>query len=392
LIPGSVYGVILESREENMMATNFIFVMLAFFPTISQPECLGRSVCQDMWNKAQKLDRTELTIQNNPAAVFVVVQPTGNAKIGSDEFVTFKDLLESYFPASTASKQTKRDQFLSAIAQPGGPIEVAFKYLKRRGLLDTIPDVQNFGHLHVQNSVTTTLENMWFQSTGFEHTFVGEKVANNGYRGFHNWYQFYLEQTHNNNITDVQPFRYKDRAEPRLIYQLKFKWDGANKQVAGSPGEQGSSSIFVGTSPSFDIALFTVCFIEHKGKECQCTIGRTSITVQTHPKDNAPDQVASAYPTVVEFEEVYQDRRCTYPDPFYRTKCGQTGIQENGCLQKGCCYVTHECFYPRDHKCDIVEPENRKQCGNANVDRTQCEQMGCCFVDIGNPACFEGHP
>ena len=60
--------------------------------------------------------------------------------------------------------------------------------------------------------------------------------------------------------------------------------------------------MFVGTSPAFDIALFTVCFIELKGRECQCNIGRTTITVKTYPVTGTPNQIDNAYPFDVEIQ------------------------------------------------------------------------------------------
>ena len=66
-------------------------------------------------------------------------------------------------------------------------------------------------------------------------------------------------------------------SQPKLLRGLLFRWRGANKGA--------SSSMFVGTSPAFDLAMFTACVlrgrasgggvIQWNGKrktDCECNI------------------------------------------------------------------------------------------------------------------------
>ena len=69
-------------------------------------------------------------------------------------------------------------------------------------------------------------------------------------------------------------------SQPKFLRGLSFRWGGATKVPAGS-----SSSMFVGTSPAFDLAMFTACVlrgrapgggaIQWNGKrktDCECNI------------------------------------------------------------------------------------------------------------------------
>ena len=78
---------------------------------------------------------------------------------------------------------------------------------------------------------------------------------------------------------------------------LTFKWGTATKA-----SRQGSS-LFVGTSPAFEIALFSVCFLQYPGDQCGCNIGTSSsVTVQTYSSATSVPSitaVATAYPSEV---------------------------------------------------------------------------------------------
>eukprot|EP00521_Asterionellopsis_glacialis_P009776 CAMPEP_0195289094 /NCGR_PEP_ID=MMETSP0707-20130614/5515_1 /TAXON_ID=33640 /ORGANISM="Asterionellopsis glacialis, Strain CCMP134" /LENGTH=293 /DNA_ID=CAMNT_0040349059 /DNA_START=107 /DNA_END=988 /DNA_ORIENTATION=+ len=93
-------------------------------------------------------------------------------------------------------------------------------------------------------------------SSGFEHVFVGEE-KNGSISGFHNWIQFYLEEKKGN-------IDYRGYIKPKgqggrditnendHILSLQFAWNGAEKFVGTS---------FVGVSPEFEMALYTMCFL-----------------------------------------------------------------------------------------------------------------------------------
>lgn len=86
-----------------------------------------------------------------------------------------------------------------------------------------------------------------------------------------------------------------------------FTWRGAKKA--------NPSSMFVGTSPAFDLALFTTCFLKGRGDDgggfpngppistyCQCDIDTPGIgtsRVEVTTVENSNGKVVTAYPTAV---------------------------------------------------------------------------------------------
>ena len=108
------------------------------------------------------------------------------------------------------------------------------------------------------------LNTIWFElyrretradSSGFEHVFVGE-VKGDEVSGFHNWMQFYLEEKRGN--LDYRGYikpRASNQAETEAddqLLSLQFSWRGVEKFV---------SSSFIGVSPEFEFALYTLCFL-----------------------------------------------------------------------------------------------------------------------------------
>lgn len=110
------------------------------------------------------------------------------------------------------------------------------------------------------------LHKLWFKqykrtkggvtdSCGFEHVFVGE-TRNGQITGFHNWIRFFLEEQRG-------ALDYRGYIKPKNDYDactdgndqvltLQFVWNGAEKLVGTS---------FIGVSPEFELALYTLCFL-----------------------------------------------------------------------------------------------------------------------------------
>lgn len=75
-------------------------------------------------------------------------------------------------------------------------------------------------------------------------------------------------------------------SQPPFI-NAQFTWKGASKP----PG----SSFYVGTSPAFEMALYTACFFGEPG-DCTCTIDGQQLMVKTINFNNA-GMVLTSYPT-----------------------------------------------------------------------------------------------
>ncbi|MEQ2227414.1 hypothetical protein ILYODFUR_037515, partial [Ilyodon furcidens] len=109
------------------------------------------------------------------------------------------------------------------------------------------------------------LYDMWFRlyhrdrsggedSCGFEHVFVGETKHGKEIMGLHNWVQFYLQEKHGH--VDYKGYKARDNKntpdEDDHVLNLQFSWKGLVKPVGSS---------FIGISPEFEVALFTIIFL-----------------------------------------------------------------------------------------------------------------------------------
>ncbi|KAM6926818.1 uridylate-specific endoribonuclease C isoform 2-T2 [Lycodopsis pacificus] len=95
--------------------------------------------------------------------------------------------------------------------------------------------------------------NTGLDSCGFEHVFVGETKSGTEIIGFHNWIQFYLQEK--NLHLDYKGYKARDHDLPDQddhVLNLQFSWHGLVKPVG---------SAFIGTSPEFEMALFTIVFL-----------------------------------------------------------------------------------------------------------------------------------
>uniref|UniRef100_A0A3B5MR96 Uridylate-specific endoribonuclease n=1 Tax=Xiphophorus couchianus TaxID=32473 RepID=A0A3B5MR96_9TELE len=144
------------------------------------------------------------------------------------------------------------------------------------------------------------LKNMWFglysrlngamDSSGFEHIFAGE-IKGGKVSGFHNWIQFYLLEKRGalNYYSHSFDGPWSDYPD---VLGLQFHWDGYYKQVG---------SAVIGSSPEFDFALYSLCYIARPGKYCYLSLGGKQLIIQTYTWENSfygdgKKYIGSAYP------------------------------------------------------------------------------------------------
>jgi len=253
-----------------------------------------------MWNSAGnnlKIGKEIIINTAKRSKPLITLTQRGKAKVRRDVFVKFKALLDNYEADEnkpekpSATEQEEETAFINAIAVDGGPIQIAFDYLRNKGKVSS-------GRLDQFKSV---LKKLWFekyakrgrypQSSGFEHTFVGELgyskySKSKATKGFHNWLQFFSEGTAGR-LTYLPPPVVKDVFREPALIRARFQWKGTSKA-------QGSS-FFVGTSPDFEIALYTVCFFE--ASYCTCNINGKRLSITTINFNNKGN-VLTAYPRV----------------------------------------------------------------------------------------------
>ncbi|ERE85053.1 poly(U)-specific endoribonuclease-like protein [Cricetulus griseus] len=174
-----------------------------------------------------------------------------------------------------------------------------------REVMKTAVMKELYGFLHHQNRYSSEqqfvddLKNMWFglysrgseerDSSGFEHVFSGE-VKKGKVTGFHNWIRFYLQEKEG--LLDYYSHNYDGPWDSYPdVLAMQFNWDGYYKEVG---------SAFIGSSPEFEFALYSLCFITRPGRKCHLSLGGYPLSIQTYTWDkttygNGKKYIATAY-------------------------------------------------------------------------------------------------
>ncbi|XP_068948792.1 uridylate-specific endoribonuclease isoform X4 [Petaurus breviceps papuanus] len=150
-----------------------------------------------------------------------------------------------------------------------------------------------------EQEFVSDLKNMWFglysrgndegDSSGFEHVFSGE-VKKGKVTGFHNWIRFYLQEKEG--LVDYYSHNYDGPWDSYPdVLGMQFNWDGYYKEVG---------SAFIGSSPEFEFALYSLCFISRPGGVCHLSLGGYPLAIQTYTWDkttygNGKKYIATAY-------------------------------------------------------------------------------------------------
>jgi len=213
---------------------------------------------------------------------------------------TFVALLDNYKSHTgqaeyvTHAEEREIDAFLTACLNTK-PLQFCHQYCRAHD--GNIPS----GRAEFQK----LLYKIWFElysrearndSSGFEHVFVGE-VKNGKISGFHNWIHFYLQERAG--TVDykgyIKPRNYNDAAadENDHLLTLQFTWHGVEKSVGSS---------FIGVSPEFELALYTMCFLVGDQKT-SIQLATGSVEDDTFELDivcykMAHDKVGTSYPEI----------------------------------------------------------------------------------------------
>jgi len=138
---------------------------------------------------------------------------------------------------------------------------------------------------------------MWFgmyerssghlSSSGFEHVFIGE-VKNGDVSGFHNWVRWYSEEVagNMNYLGYWREASFVDQMGGGL--EFTYFWNNVQKPYG---------SMFIGTSPELELALYTTCLLTMPDKQCHVQLGGTDVWIQTWTQyTNGELMVGSSYP------------------------------------------------------------------------------------------------
>jgi poly(U)-specific endoribonuclease len=220
-------------------------------------------------------------------------------------YAAFVALLDNYSAETGIGEHvsdTERREiwtFLNAIMETG-PMQFCHKYCHMKDPNKVPASRSDFLKL---------LHKIWFDlyrrqrggrldSSGFEHVFVGE-VKDGDVSGFHNWIQFYLEEK--KGALDYRGY-IKPRAsdgthhdDDDYLLTFQFSWNGVEKFVGTS---------FIGVSPEFEFALYTMCFLAgEKENEIQLKTGTDTfgVTIKCYSMDR--DKIGTSFPEVTSHYE-----------------------------------------------------------------------------------------
>ncbi|TMW57443.1 hypothetical protein Poli38472_003368 [Pythium oligandrum] len=178
-------------------------------------------------------------------------------------FRHFVSLLDNYergvgiTETVTADELTENNAFLNAILDTA-PMRYVYNWLTKNKKF--VGDMSAF---------KKKLDNIWFglyrrqtrnDSSGFEHVFLGEE-KDGKICGCHNWIQIYHEERAGrlNYLGYIKP---KQRGQSVMkpfnteqLVTIQFMWEKEIKPVSTS---------LVGVSPEFEMALYTLCFLNGK--------------------------------------------------------------------------------------------------------------------------------
>lgn len=64
-------------------------------------------------------------------------------------------------------------------------------------------------------------------------------------------------------------------------------------------GKTKLTSMFIGTSPEFEIALYTLCFFARPNKSCKVLLSNEKLTIQTWVQNsNNEELIGSSFPKI----------------------------------------------------------------------------------------------
>ncbi|XP_041030231.1 poly(U)-specific endoribonuclease-A [Carcharodon carcharias] len=208
-------------------------------------------------------------------------------------FARFIALLSNYHRMTgiaekfTMEQLEEQDMFITEIMKTF-IMDKLFRVLLSKRMYNSISDFEE------------DLKKMWFglysrssnilDSSGFEHVFSGE-VKKGEVSGFHSWIHFYLAEK--NGALNYYSYNYNGPwTDYPDVMALQFNWNGYFKQVG---------SEFIGSSPEFDFAIYTLCFIAKPNSPCTVKLGRNTMKIQTYTwtkstYGNGKNYIASAFP------------------------------------------------------------------------------------------------
>lgn len=186
----------------------------------------------------------------------------------------------------TANERKEENDFLDAVMATS-VMRQAMLFLQQKGLVT--PDPKTHRDL---------VKELWFTqysrgmgkigSSGFEHVFVHE-VKNGTIIGFHNW--VYVTEEEQAGRFDYKGYmKEQDLGTKGKVVKVRFSHKGLSKPV---------DTMFIGTSPELELALYTVCFQLRPDRTCPVSLGNSKFGIVTYSwRYRGKSLIGSAYPEI----------------------------------------------------------------------------------------------
>lgn len=240
-----------------------------------------------------------------------------------DTYARMKTLFDKYVPfwgvAEKSGCEKEEYEFIDAILQTK-PIKTTYEWLAKRKLASTTID--GFRNQLYQYWFTrySRLGDGKLDSSGFEHTFVGEigpiesDRINLEVKGLHNWVRMYLEEKRESPSKKLKGLNVKTRDPtcPNSVEAIAFQWLRYDKNSGQHRNYfKPRSAVLIGTSPEVEIALSTICLLTRPSH---------SSTPKSSPLDcpiRLPDKTVLRMNTFVKYIQsgkyTYKTISSTYP-------------------------------------------------------------------------------
>ncbi|XP_076835659.1 uridylate-specific endoribonuclease B [Brachyhypopomus gauderio] len=213
-------------------------------------------------------------------------------------FLAFISLLDNYESDTgepevvTPEEEAENNRFLDSILET--PVmKIVHKYLVGKNL--SPEEATGFKE---------QLYRIWFElyarkgssrpdSSGFEHVFVGETRGGRTVIGFHNWIQLYLQEKLGH--IDYKGYTVNANSplpdEDKHILALQFSWKN---------GIKPKGSVFIGVSPEFEFALYTLSFLTAPNERVRLSFSLYDLDIVCH-RHNLK-HIGTTYPVLVRYQ------------------------------------------------------------------------------------------
>ena len=186
----------------------------------------------------------------------------------------------------TPNERLEENDFLDAVMATS-VMRQAMLFLQNKGIVSPDPKVHR-----------DLVKELWFTqysrgkgkigSSGFEHVFVNE-VLNSTIIGLHNW--VYFNEEEKSGRLDYKGYlKQLDVGTKAKVVKMRFTHNGLNKPV---------NSLFIGTSPEMELALYTVCFKLRPDSSCPVSLGNSQFGIVTYSwRYRGKSLIGSAFPEI----------------------------------------------------------------------------------------------